>query len=222
MLNQQLNTAIIDFDGTLADTTETIIETMMQTFETYGITITEHDKDTIKSMIGLPLRDTIAKMSDEYTVNIDEAVIKYRELFDANALNHIELYPNVKDTLQYLHDNDVKLAVASGKGTDALYRLLKKLEIYDLFDCVIGEQDTAPYKKPSQYIISTILDKIDSKSDNTLVIGDTTYDIEMGNKASCRTCAVTYGAHPKEKLMEVIPSYMIDDFAELKDIFVSK
>jgi len=59
---------------------------------------------------------------------------------------------------------------------------------------------------------------MDISADETLVVGDTTFDIIMGNTAGCRTCAVTYGNHDEETLQSVNPTYMIDSFEDIASI----
>ncbi len=57
--------------------------------------------------------------------------------------------------------------------------------------------------------------RMNIRADETLVVGDTTFDIEMGNRAGCRTCAVTWGNHSRELLATVCPDLIIDDLDSL-------
>lgn len=57
--------------------------------------------------------------------------------------------------------------------------------------------------------------KMNIRADETLVVGDTTFDIEMGNRAGCRTCAVTWGNHSRELLLSACPDLIIDDLDSL-------
>jgi len=59
---------------------------------------------------------------------------------------------------------------------------------------------------------------MDIKAEETLVVGDTTYDIQMGNRAGCRTCAVTYGNHTSEMLQSVHPDWIIDRIDQLPEL----
>ncbi len=67
-------------------------------------------------------------------------------------------------------------------------------------------------------MVIKILEQTSSQPDETIVVGDTVYDIEMGQRAGCRTCGVTYGNNSREELQQQGADNIIDDFAELLNI----
>ena len=68
-------------------------------------------------------------------------------------------------------------------------------------------------------MVLALLARMDIEATETLVVGDTTFDIEMGNRAGCKTCAVTWGNHSRELLATVCPDLIIDELEEiLRDI----
>jgi len=208
-------TLIFDFDGTLADTRESIVGTMKFVADT--LNIQDPDEPLIKSLIGLPL-----KISFERAFSIDEKLLKeatsiYRQHYDEIANDTIHLFDGVKDTLLDLHLRGITLAVASSKGKESLVKILKNHHIYDILSFVGGEEDVKN-KKPAPDIINLILEKLNANPRECLVVGDTVFDIEMGRRAHIDTCGVTYGNNTGETLKKQNPTYIIDRFKDLTEI----
>lgn len=208
-------TLILDFDGTLADIKESIIQTMK--FVLHSFNIKKIDESPIESLIGLPLKTTFEKAFSIDEKLIQEATLIYREHYNEIVINTISLFDGVKKTLLDFHHKGTNLTVASSKGKAALIKILKKQNIYDIFSFVGGEED-AKNKKPSPDIVNLIMDKYNYQPNECLVVGDTIFDIEMGQRANVDTCGVTYGNNTKEKLEKQKPNYVIDSFRNLIEI----
>ncbi len=78
--------------------------------------------------------------------------------------------------------------------------------------------DSVTKGKPDPEPVLTILNALDWKAGDTLVVGDADVDIMMGNAAGCSTCAVTYGNGSLASLKEAEPDYMVDDFKRILDL----
>lgn len=208
-------TLILDFDGTLADTKESIIQTMK--FVAHRYDIKNYDEKRIESLIGLPLKTTFKKAFSLDENLIQEATFTYRKHYNEIVIDTISLFDDVKDTLLHFHNQGMNLTVASSKGKEALIKILKKQNIYDIFSFVGGEED-AKNKKPSPDIVNLIMDKYNYQLNECLVVGDTIFDIEMGQRANVDTCGVTYGNNTREELEKQKPNYIIDRFRNLSEI----
>ena len=208
-------TLILDFDGTLADTKESIIQTMK--FVAHSFNIQNVDENLIESLIGLPLKTTFEKAFSLDEKLIEEATLIYREHYNEIVIDTISLFDGVKETLLDFYYKGINLTVASSKGKAALIKILKKQNIYDIFSFVGGEED-AKNKKPSPDIVNLIIDKYNYQLNECLVVGDTIFDIEMGQRAYVDTCGVTYGNNTREKLEKQKPNYVIDSFRNLTEI----
>lgn len=208
-------TLIFDFDGTLADTRESIVKTMKFVAHRYDIHTV--DEKLIESLIGLPLKATFEKafLLDESLIH--EASLLYRTHYDEIALDTVSLFQGVKDTLLDFHQRGINLAVASSKGKVSLNKLLQKQNIYDLFSFVGGEED-AKNKKPAPDMVYLIMDKCNYQANECLVVGDTIFDIEMGQRANVDTCGVSYGNNTREQLETQKPTFIIDRFTDLGEI----
>lgn len=205
---------IFDFDGTLADTNRGIIATFRATLDEMGLP--QVDDEKIKGVIGLPLKENFTVAAGLDSDRADEAVVVYRRLFNEIAIPTINLFPGVEDVLKALHDRKVPMAIASSRSTRSLTELSERLGIskYVPTGFLFGAE-TVARPKPAPDIVYVAMGKLGAKPEETLVIGDTNYDIEMGKAAGCHTCAVTYGNQPAQQLTAACPDYMLDDLTKL-------
>lgn len=205
---------IFDFDGTLADTNRGIIATFKATLDEMGLP--QVDDEKIKGVIGLPLKENFTVAAELDSDRADEAVVVYRRLFNEIAIPTINLFPGVEDVLKALHDRKVPMAIASSRSTKSLTELSERLGIskYVPAEFMFGAE-TVARPKPAPDIVYVAMGKLGAKPEETLVIGDTNYDIEMGKAAGCHTCAVTYGNQSAQQLTAACPDYMLDDLTKL-------
>ncbi|MBI5181934.1 MAG: HAD family hydrolase, partial [Nitrospirae bacterium] len=176
-MKHNITTIIFDFDGTIADTKKSILVAIKETLEHFSLPLVEDGQ--IENLIGLPINATFEKaacLSDEM---LNKAVKEYRKRYNEIALKTVKLFPGVADTLETLNQRNVNLAVASNKGKDALKALLSHLGIDKLFSFVAGEQDVIN-KKPAPDMAELIIKELNISYLNTMIVGDTTFDIEMG------------------------------------------
>lgn len=205
---------IFDFDGTLADTNRGIIGTFQATMDKMGLPRVDEEK--IKGTIGLPLKQNFtvaAEMSDE---EADKAVTIYRELFNSIAIPLTTLFPGVEEVLRTLSERKVPMAIASSRSTKSLRELCNVLGVTKYIDeeYIFGVE-TVARPKPAPDLVYVILGKLGAKPEETLVVGDATYDIEMGKAAGCYTCAVSYGNQSAQQLATAMPDYILDDLRKL-------
>lgn len=205
---------IFDFDGTLADTTRGIIETFQATMERMGRPKVAEER--IRSVIGLHLKENFTKGADMSSRDADRAVEIYREIFFDIAPQTITAFPGVLDTLDALQERGIRMAVASSRKSDSLAMLMDRLGISRFIPTgnAFGA-DCVENAKPAPDLVYAVCGKMGVKPQECLVVGDTTFDIEMGRRAGCRTCAVTYGNQSADLLAGASPDYIIDDIRKL-------
>ena len=203
---------IFDFDGTLADTQSSIVETFHATMDRMGRP--RISDEAIRSVIGLPLKQNFTVAAGFSDAEADEAVIIYRELFDEIAHRSVVLFPGVLETVRTLFERGVPMAVASSRSERSLHDLLGLLGLDQYLTHIYGT-GSVEHGKPAPDMVLLILDEMKADPKQTLVIGDTSFDIEMGSAAGCYTCAVTYGNQSLEQLSASKPNYIINDLREI-------
>ena len=205
---------IFDFDGTLADTQRGIIATAQEVLRRMGRG--PADERALAATIGLPLRENFTRgagLSDE---EADRAVAIYRDIFETFAIPAITVFPGVEEVLAALSARGVPMAVASSRGQHSLEGLMHHLGLdrYIPLTLVFGVE-TAARPKPAPDILYVILGKLGVKPEEALVVGDTTFDIEMGRAAGCYTCGVSYGNQSAGQVAGASPNYLLDDLRKL-------
>ena len=204
---------IFDFDGTLADTCQLIVETMQQTIQ--ALELTPCTDEQCASMIGLPLKQAFIElipMSDEMG---DRCVDTYRRIFNENnALYVIPTFPNVIDTLFRLSAEGYILTIASSRSRKSLLDFVHTMHLEEIFSYILGADDVILSKPHPEPVLRT-LEAFDCSPEEALVVGDMKYDIEMGRRAGTRTCGVTYGNGSPQDLREAGADFIVNNFEEI-------
>lgn len=202
---------VFDFDGTLADTTEGILKTTEATLQRMRLPAAE--ASVVQQAIGLPLQGSL-RAAGVPEDRIEEAVDVYHELFYDVAPKHITIFPGVREGLELLARKGFRMAIATSRGEPSLVSLLTEHGIRQYFE-VLGTTGCVERPKPAPDLVLWVLDRFGAIPEEAMVIGDTTFDIEMGSAAGCSTCAVSYGNHSVERLQTASPNHIIPDLRVL-------
>lgn len=206
---------VLDFDGTIADTSKGIVATMAETYHTLGAPVPT--EEAMRGVIGLPLITALQQAGNLNQSRAEQAVEVYKSLFATVELGQITLFDGVAETLELLHQNGLSLAIATSRNRESLDAILQRYQIGDLFAFIATNNDGFAHK-PAPDMVWAALNHFNIKAHEALVVGDTTYDLEMGRRAGCDTCGVTYGNHATERLKQAQPNYLINQFQTLTDI----
>ena len=212
---QNFKAIFFDFDGTIADTVNGILATMTATFKELNLPIPP--QDAMKSTIGMLLGDALQQLG-----NLDDsqrviAVKTYQRLFREVELPNTRIFPGVSQTLQTLKSRGVKMAIVTSRGIESLRLILTQNNILEYFDELVT-RDNGFKPKPAPDMVNYLLQKMSLAPSDVLVVGDTTFDIDMGTAAGCKTCAVTYGNHSAERLATSKCDWMVGRFDEIANI----
>ena len=203
---------IFDLDGTLINSLPDLTDSV--NFALISMEKNSLTEQEIQKHIGSGLRYLLEQVSgfkDDFLLG--EMQKYFIEYYDNNYYNRSYFYNGVYDLLT--HYTNKKKVVLSNKLHHYTLEIIKKAKLYHFFDYVMGEQPELYAPKPSPEGINIILEKLNIPAKNTIMIGDSTHDIEAGKNAGVFTCAVTYGFRSKEVLSEAGPDIIIDDMGEL-------
>ncbi len=209
---------ILDFDGTLGDTAAVIVKTMQATIQELGLP-PRTDSDCA-AMIGLRLIEIPKVLFPGHEVDGDMYAATYRRLFhEYNTEGAVVLYPNVMETLEELKERGYILTIASSRSHASLAEYVENLGLSPIIGFILGADDVVN-GKPDPEPVTRTLEKYGMRPEETIVVGDTVFDIKMGKNAGTRTCGVTYGNGSKESLADA--DLIIDDFGQLLDVLPSR
>ncbi|MCB5160332.1 HAD family hydrolase [Marinomonas algarum] len=206
---------IFDWDGTLFDSIDNICDCMLKAGHLAGAP--ERSKEDIKNIIGLSLDKAISVVWSELTLSEQKIIVEhYKKIYVAADQKAPIAYVGVLDVLAQLHEKSIKMAVATGKtrkGLDRAFSLTQTKHYFQASRCA----DEA-LSKPNPLMLKQLLEELNIKPEDAVMIGDTEYDLNMANNAGIPSVGVTYGAHSKSRLEACQPLALIDCFTELPQI----
>ena len=208
---------MLDFDGTTACTVHAIYHAANRMLNEYGY---EVEKDIVYKNFGLALPYSfycfagVESFDEETSKNM---IADYNRIYREEAEQLIELFDGVAETLDTLRKAGVKIVIASNNVHPVLERQLKNLGIRQYIDDIVAVEDVENVK-PAPDIALEVLRRCNIKAEEAIVVGDSTYDMDMGREAGCHLCGVSYGGHTPDMLREKGAKYIIDSFSELVKI----
>ena len=214
MNNSGYQLIIFDWDCTLCDSEQRIVTAMQLAIDETGLG--EKKYDEIKNIIGLGLQEALDELFPEIDGKTGEKLVeKYRYHYLVSMKDETHLFPGVYETLNLLHGQGYLLAVATGKSRKGLNKSLQQSGLHDLFHASRCA-DECP-SKPHPKMLLDIMENLDMKPENAVMVGDSEYDLLMAKNARMASIAVTYGVHGKERLLQYDPLVCLDRLSELGD-----
>lgn len=207
---------IFDWDGTLCDSLGRIVATIRASAEELGLPVPSDA--AARNVIGLGLREALEMVFPELTKRDIEALRqRYATHYVSRDLEPSPLYPLVQDTLLALRERGFHMAVATGKSRKGLDRVLAGLGMTDFFAATRCADETC--SKPDPLMLHELIRYFDVTAADALMVGDTTYDMEMARNAEMPRVGVSYGAHAPERLQPYAPLALLDCLSELGEVF---
>jgi phosphoglycolate phosphatase len=208
---------ILDLDGTLVDSETILVHLINETLTAHGFP--PADLRSVGASIGLPLNEVFRRAAPcADLAAIDELCRCYRlRADDPDFVRLFRLHAGVKPTLSQLREVGVRLVIATSKRRATTLDILRHCAIDGLIDAVIGG-DCVTRGKPDPEMVHCARTLFATPAERTVVVGDTRFDIEMGQAAGVATCAVTYGVHPAQELHALRPDFVIHGFESVRDI----
>ncbi len=208
---------VFDCDGTLVDSQHAITACMDHAFS--AVKRVAPPLGHVRRVIGLPLAEAIAVLAEDENAPIDQMVAAYSTAWQ--RIRHDRdmeepLFDGVLDILDMLDDAGCLMGVATGKSMRGLEATLKKHGIGDRF-VTLQTADIAR-GKPDPDMLLRAMNETGAAPDETIMIGDTTFDILMARAANVRSYGVSWGYHEPEELRRAGAHAVLDNMAEIGPI----
>jgi phosphoglycolate phosphatase len=203
---------VFDWDGTIIDSASGIAECIRQSAADMGLEVP--DRERARHVIGLGLHDSLRiAVPSLPPEGYSEFVALYRKHFLA-CEDSMQLFDGMPELIQELRKEHT-LAIATGKSRRGLDRALAATGLAEYFTASRCADETSP--KPAPAMLLELMDEFAKEPGHTLMIGDTSHDLEMARAASVDAVAVTYGAHPEQGLRAFSPRGCVATVSELKE-----
>lgn len=209
--------AIFDFDGTICDTKDSILNITDLTYKSLNENISKGlIKDTLK--LGCSLEETFSVINTSLNLDfdIDFLVKTYRNLYNNNGYKYINVYEGITPLLDFLKKKDVTILILSNKGSESIEKILKYNKIGGYIDEVIGA-DSCKYNKPNPKLFSEIISikYPNIEKEKTYIIGDTLTDIKFAKNSNLKSCFVDYGYGDTNECIQLQPDIVVHSPKEL-------
>ena len=169
--------------------------------------------EAARQIIGLALPVAVARLFPNAHVERQNQIAEnYRQAFMRDT-TPAPLFEGVQGTLEELRLRGHRLAVATGKARVGLDRSLATVGLDNFFCATRCADETA--SKPSPKMLLELLAELDHEADRAVMVGDTTFDLQMAANASMRSIGVTFGSHSTEQLQQCQPDRLVQSIPEL-------
>lgn len=200
---------IFDWSGVINDNTFAVYQTAMEVFKTFGA-----QKISFKEF-GREWASPYMKFYNKYLPNLtledqktayQKAIVRFEQ--------H-QFYPGINNSLKNFYKQSINMFVVSNDPPKILFGQIKKWELDGFFKEIFCDV----YNKLET--VQKIITNFNLVSDKTIIIGDTSQEIEAGKKVRIKTGAVTWGICSEKKLKSLNPDYIIHNLAELNKIILN-
>lgn len=211
MPRKQFDLIVFDWDGTLIDSTALIVQSIQGAARDLGLPVPSDADAAYVIGLGLPeaLQKVFPALEPTWYARIVERY-RYHYLLKDHVL---PLFPGVQAMLEELKESAYFLAVATGKNRVGLNRSLDSVGLSGLFDTTRCADET--FSKPHPAMLLEITRDLGQDMRRTVMIGDTTHDLQMASNAGAHAIAVEYGAHEAVELQSMQPLFSAKSVTEL-------
>ena len=218
MVQGQISLVILDLDGTLVDSRALIVQIMQTASVASGLPEPSHN--AVSEIIGLSLDHAFAALFPTADRELRENAIQaYRTealKLRAEGRDSEDLFPGISKTISRLRDEGHILGIATGKARRGVDHFCQRFEMAGWFSTV-QTPDTNP-SKPHPGMIESAIAETGASIDRTIMVGDTTFDMEMAQNAGVTGIGVAWGNHPVEMLERAGAQHIVevaDDLPQL-------
>lgn len=204
---------VFDWDGTLMDSTAAIVDAICRSCADLGLA--PPPESLARHVIGLGLADALRMAAPDLPPDrVPDMVERYR--FHYLSRDHeLTLFDGLGDMVRQLRTAGFQVAVATGKSRVGLDRALATAGLEPWFHATRCADECFP--KPHPAMLMELMDQLMTEPDRTLMIGDTTHDLQMARNAGTASLAVSYGAHPLDELKSLSPLDCLETPAALRE-----
>ncbi|HEX6720085.1 MAG TPA: HAD-IA family hydrolase [Burkholderiaceae bacterium] len=213
MTSPRFDLIAFDWDGTLFDSTALIVRCIQQACADVGVAVPSDEQAAF--VIGLGLNDALAHAAPGLPpARYPELGARYRHHYFERQ-HELVLFPGALELLHALKARSQRIAVATGKARRGLDVALRSVQLERLFDATRTADETA--SKPDPRMLLELMHECGVVPERTLMVGDTTHDLQLAVNAGTPCVGVSYGAHDHAAFAAFNPLFIAHSLRELRD-----
>jgi len=210
---------LMDLDGTITNTKEGIINSVLYVLQSRNILI--DDLDSLTRHIGPPLREVFMECYGFSREEAEAATAEYRKYYAEKGIYQTELYDGMENLLTKLKQAGKYLIVATSKPEDFAVKILERFHLDHYFDDICGATFDRS-RTDKEAVIRYALEKnAITDFDKVVMVGDRKYDILGAKAVGIASIGVLYGFGSKEELEKVGADYIAATVEEVYDIIMN-
>lgn len=211
MAKKQFDLIVFDWDGTLMDSTATIVKCIQASARDLGLEVPS--QEAASHVIGLGLQEAMEKALPGLDPKDYPRIVERYRYHYLSQDQELVLFEGVREMLADLAGQGYLLAVATGKSRVGLNRALQAVDLVSMFDATRCADET--FSKPHPAMLHELTTDLGQSMERTVMIGDTTHDLQMAVNAGAAGIGVLYGAHPEMQLRSLNPLFVADSTPRL-------
>ena len=205
-MTSSFKAVIFDFDYTLADSSEGVVECV--NYALRGVGLPEANADEIRSTIGLPLPEILVSLAGrENSYMCEEYVVLFVEKADEVIADSTEVFDFVPDVMSYLKERDYTLGIVSTKFRHRIETILKREGLLRFFDVIVGGEDVSRHK-PDPESLNLATRRLGLPREKLIYVGDSVTDAKTAKSSGVSFIAVLSGVTPRDAFKDY-PRYAI-------------
>ncbi len=209
--------AVFDMDGTLFDSADTIYNAAVETFEKLGMKNVNFPRDKFEPKIGAHFADIFHDFGIDVP-DVEHYINVYKEIY-FDHIDDTKFYPGIPELLTKLKTSGMKLALLTTKNQYQTERIAGHFGLHDWFEYLMGRKPGIKIK-PDPEPLEIIMRHFGCSKENTVMIGDSEFDIGCGTNAGVDTIAVGYGYRDHRFLIEEKPTFFAATVPKLEKLFL--
>ncbi len=223
---------LLDLDGTLVDTVPDLAYCLDNMLRELSLPVAGEKK--VREWVGNGIEQLVKRgLSNDFVANdfasdnldrepeaslYEKALPIFIDCYKENACKHSQLYAGVREGLDYLDNNNIKLGCVTNKMSQFTDTILDTLKIQDLFGIVISG-DTLTKKKPDPMPLLHAAEYFNISPTQSLMVGDSINDVQAARAAGFQVLCVSYGYNPGQDIRHANPDFVVDSLADMVNIF---
>lgn len=210
-MSRRFDLIAFDWDGTLFDSTAAITLSIQDAVRDLGYEPPSAERASY--VIGMALAPALAHAAPQVPAELRAELSRRYTQHYLRRQQELTLFAGALDLLHALKSRGHLISVATGKSRVGLNNVLEHVDLKRMFDATRTADETA--SKPAPLMLEELMAELGTTPERTLMIGDTTHDLQMAANAGCPNVGVAWGAHPVELLAECRPAFLAHTMADL-------